>query len=89
MHCLPIYGFEEYKLFFYTLYLWIETLVIRLVISYHNFLVFFSPSCKLFSHVYFLRTRERLTLLMIFSITYKKKKKKSPQLVQHHKPCRR
>ena len=36
---------EEFKSsFFYTLYLWTTTFVSPLVISYHDFLVLFSPS---------------------------------------------
>jgi hypothetical protein len=49
--------FDEFKLlFFYILYLWTRTFVSPLVISYHDFLVFFYPFNLVFSHVYFLCT---------------------------------
>jgi hypothetical protein len=43
-HSLSIYGCQEYKLFFFTLYLWTAAFVFSLVISYYDFIVSFSPS---------------------------------------------
>jgi hypothetical protein len=40
------------SLFFFNLYLWTIALVYLLVTSYHDFLVLFSPSIYVFSHVY-------------------------------------
>jgi hypothetical protein len=50
--------------------------VYHLVISYHDFLAFFSPSSLVFYHVYFLCIWERFMLLIISQLLIKKKKKK-------------
>jgi hypothetical protein len=59
--------------FFHTLYLWTVAFLSLVSISYSDFLIRFSFSCKVFLFVYFQCTKGRLTLLINLFTTYQKK----------------